>query len=241
MRPIELLGVILTGLASAAIATPSAEINDLAARVHYGFYHGEPRAVAAALVGLERLPDTPEVAYQRDFAALRAAQLGDAGRDAQRRLSECVKRGVDAKLPAAAAAEAWALVAACAFVAGDGRRLAEALAAARRADSDHPRAALVEAWAFERDAGARPAEREAVGAKWASVVAAFDEFAPTLDDPGWGHAEALVRLANTALARGEIRTARDLAERALLYAPDYEAALALRERLVGGAGSNSAP
>jgi hypothetical protein len=46
----------------AAHAAPSQELLDLAARVHYGYYHGEPRAIDAAAEALDRLADSPEVA-----------------------------------------------------------------------------------------------------------------------------------------------------------------------------------
>ena len=60
--------------------------------------------------------------------------------------------------------------------------------------------------------------------KLAAVVEAFDAWTPSIDDPDWGHAEALTALAADALERGQVRTARDLIERALLLAPDYRAA-----------------
>ena len=73
-----------------------------------------------------------------------------------------------------------------------------------------------------------PAQRDAVSAKLAAVVEAFDAWEPALDDPDWGEAEALTALAAEALERGQARTARDFIERALLLAPDYRAALDLR-------------
>ena len=64
------------GLAAAPLAAhaaASAEVLDLAARVHYGYYHAEPRTIDTALAALDRLGDSPEVVYYRDFAALRRA------------------------------------------------------------------------------------------------------------------------------------------------------------------------
>jgi hypothetical protein len=52
-----------------------------------------------------------------------------------------------------------------------------------------------------------------------------------VDAPEWGEAEALARLGEIALQRGEPRVARDFIERALLLAPDYWFALALRSKL----------
>ena len=75
-----LLGAVATLCAVQAVrAEPSAELLDLAARVHYGYYHGEVRTIETAQDALDRLPDSPEVFYYRDFAAMRRMQLGGAG------------------------------------------------------------------------------------------------------------------------------------------------------------------
>lgn len=209
--------------AFAAHAAASQELLDLAARVHYGYYNAEPRAIDAAIAALERLGESPDVLYYRDFATLRRAQLGEIDRAAQQRLRACVERDVPPELDKRFAAEAWVLVAACAEVAGDKGRRERALSLARERDDDNPRIGLVEAWTLEQEADAAAATE-----KLAAVVAAFDTWTPAFDDPEWGHAEALTALAADALQRGQVRAARDLVERALLLAPDYRAALELR-------------
>jgi hypothetical protein len=231
------------GLVAAVCATsvargePSPELLDLAGRVHYGYYHGDARAIEAAQAALERLPESPEQLYYRDFAALRRAQLGGAGRVGLIRLDECARRNVPPGLPKPVAADTWVLVAACALLAGDERRSNEALELARERDDDNPRIALVEAWALERAAKDDPARGAGLAAKLAAVVQAFDAWTPSIDDPDWGQAEALTALAANALQRGEIRVARDLIERALLVAPEYQAAVELRVVLQSGRGS----
>jgi tetratricopeptide (TPR) repeat protein len=214
-----------------ARAEPSAELLDLAARVHYGFYHGDARAIDAAQGALERLVDSPEVFYYRDFAALRRSQLGGADRTSQAKLRECAQRDVAADVAKSFAADAWVLVAACALVSGDGRRSEHALALARARDDDNPRIALVEAWALEQSAGTDPARREVVVGKLTAAVEAFAAWTPSIDDPDWGHAEALTALAAEALERGQVRAARDLIERALLLAPEYRVAVELQASL----------
>ena len=236
MRPTFILSTALAAALlamPAARAAPSPELLDLAARVHYGYYHAEPRAIDTALGALERLADSPEAAYYRDFAALRRAQLGGGDRVSRARLTACAARDVAAGLEKRFAAESWVLVAACAEVAGDDGRREQALANARMRDDDNPRIALVEAWALGRKAGADPAQGGAVDAKLAAVIEAFEVWSPSIDDPDWGHAEALTALAARMLARGEVRTARDLIERSLLLAPDYRAAVELRVALQG--------
>jgi tetratricopeptide (TPR) repeat protein len=221
----------LAGMAAAGVAAaaaPSAEVLDLAGRVHYGYYHAEPRTIDAAAEALERLGDSPEVLYYRDFAALRRAQLGGSDRAGAERLRACAQRDPQPKLDKRFTAEAWVLAAACAQVAGDGGRREHALALARERDDDNPRIALVEAWAMMETGGADAAHSDAVSAKLTAVVEAFDAWEPALDDPDWGEAEALTALAAAAVERGQTRVARDFIERALLLAPDYRAALDLR-------------
>ncbi|HJR70889.1 MAG TPA: hypothetical protein VKA43_12665 [Gammaproteobacteria bacterium] len=218
-----------------ARAEIAAELLDLAARVQYGYYQADARAIEAAQVALDRLGDSPDVVYYRDFAALRLAQLG--GRDDDKRLSDCARREAAAEISRRAAAETAVLVAACALAVSDGRRFEQALARARALDDDHPRIALLEAWALERTVAGNPGARAELEAKLTAAVAAFDAWTPTIDDPEWGHAEALAALGESALARGDIRAARDLLERALLLAPDYNRAVALRTAVQGARGS----
>jgi hypothetical protein len=231
MRFIKGLAVACCSVAFAAHAAPSPELLDLAARVHYGYYNAEPRAVEAAEQALGRLAESPEVSYYRDFATLRGAQLRGTDRAALARLRACAERGAAKDLDKRFAAEVWVLAAACAEVAGDDARRERALSQARALDDDNPRIALVEAWAFEREARAGAAHRDAAAAKLAAAVEAFDAWTASIDDPEWGHAEALTSLAAGAVQRGQMRAARDLIERALLLAPDYRAALELRATL----------
>jgi tetratricopeptide (TPR) repeat protein len=227
-------GAALLCAASAVQAAPSAELLDLAGRVHYGYYHGDARTIETAQEALDRLPDSPETLYYRDFAALRRMQLGNPSRTTLIRLDECARRNVAPGSPKPVAADAWVLVAACALLAGDERRHAEALELARERDDDNPRIVLVEAWALQRGAGSDAARAEAVAAKLEAAVEAFDAWAPSIDDPDWGQAEALTALARNALERGQIRVARDLIERALLVAPEYRAAVELKLAVQSG-------
>ena len=229
-----LLGWVATACALQAQGEPSPELLDLAARVHYGYYHGETRAIETAQEALDRLADSPEVLYYRDFAALRRMQIGGADRRGLQRLETCARRSVPAGLSKPVTADTWVLVAACALFAGDERRRADALALARANDDDNPRIALVEAWTLERVAQTDATQNDAYAAKLAAAVEAFEAWTPSLDDPDWGHAEALTALARHALDRGQVRMARDLVERALLLVPEYRTAVELRVALQTG-------
>lgn len=224
--------------AGGGLASASPELLDLAARIQFGYYHGEAQTVVAADDGLARIGDSPGVAYLRDLAALRLVQLGVRDRDTLRRLETCARR--TAAPTGRPAAEDWALAAACAFEAGDERRTEQALAAARAIDADHPRVALVEAWRLQAGKG-DAVDSAAAHAKWGQVVGAFESFEPSLDDPGWGQAEALVALADSSWQRGETRAARDLVERALLLAPEYPAAVTLRAAILAQRSPSRAP
>jgi hypothetical protein len=234
-KSVSLLLACIALVPTLARAEISAEVLDLAGRVQYGYYQADARAIEAALAALDRLGDSPDVVYYRDFAALRLAQL--SGRDDDKRLGTCARREATAGLNGRAAAEAAVLAAACALTASDDRRFEETLARARALDDDHPRIALLEAWALERTVTRNPAARADFEQKLTAAIAAFDAWTPTIDDPEWGQAEALAALGESALARGDVRAARDLLERALLLAPDYGRAVALRTAVQGARGS----
>lgn len=235
------LACVALSATSATNAAPSAELLDLAARVHYGFYHGDARTIETAQAGLARLADSPETLYYRDFAALRRTQLGGPTKQTGAALAECAGRTVPGAFDKSFAAEAWVLVGACALERGDDRRREQALARARERDDDNPRIGLVELWAAERAAGTDAARRAAVVEGLTAVVESFDAWTPTIYDPDWGYAEALTALGANAFERGEARTARDLIERALLLAPEYQIAVELRGALQGARGGNRSP
>ncbi len=229
MRLTEVVVATVVGcvVLSAARADVSAELADLAARVDYGFYNNDSQALDAARTALGRLGESPEVLYYRDYAALRRAELGPANRAAAL-VRECVEREWPADRVGSAAAEAWVLVAACGVVGQQSaRRVEQALTRARELDKRNPRIGLIEAWRMRHGTD----DDVVLAAKLEQTIAAFDAWHAPPGAPDWGEAEALVALGEVTLARGETRAARDLIERALLLAPDYGVAVALRARL----------
>ena len=248
-----LAAVLGFSLVTSARAGASLEVTDLAGRVDYGFYVGDARAIDDAVEALKRMSDSDAaVRYYRAFASLRLAQLG--GEYAASHAEDCVKNATveeptehltraAAEARARASVESWLLVAVCAGLSGRSepgkglthdKRLGPALARARALEPSNPRIALLDAWLVSRrPALADPGQRDDAVAKLEAAVEAFGAWSPPPDAPDWGEAEALASLAEVHLARGELRDARDLIERALLVAPDYRFALELRAQLQG--------
>jgi tetratricopeptide (TPR) repeat protein len=139
--------------------------------------------------------------------------------------------------------ESWLLVAVCSGFTGHvepgkglahDKRLQQALARARELEPSNPRIALLDAWLVSlRPALADASIQDEAVKKLEAAADAFAAWSPPPDAPDWGEAEALAALAELHLARGELRDARDLIERALLVAPDYRFAVELRAQLQG--------
>ncbi|HUL82313.1 MAG TPA: hypothetical protein VL131_09225 [Gammaproteobacteria bacterium] len=240
-------------IATGARAGASLELADLAGRIDYGFYVGNARAIGDAVAALKRMSDTdPAVRYYRAFASFRLAELDS--QHAAGHAEDCVKSATveepteqltraAAEARARASVESWLLVAVCAGLSGRSepakglvhdKRLVQALARARELEPSNPRIALLDAWLVSRrPALADPAVRDEAIAKLEAAAAAFGAWSPPPDSTEWGEAEALAALAEAQLARGQVRAARDLIERALLVAPDYRVALELRAQLQG--------
>lgn len=233
-KELTIAAAAAAALAGSVEAALSPELFDVAGRIEYGFYNADARSIEAAVAALDRLGESSAALYYRDLAGLRLAQLGAAGSATSRLLQACAQRSVPEAAKGRDAAEIWVLAAACAVEANSLRRAEQALARARALDVDNPRIALVTEWAAQRAADTL-AGVDARAATWQAIVLAFDSWTVPADAPQWGHAEALAELGEIALERGDVRTARDLIERALLVAPDYARAVEIRARILGGA------
>jgi tetratricopeptide (TPR) repeat protein len=182
------------------------------------------------------------VGYHRALAALRAAQLEiERGKPAAAPIAACIESAERAAEQDSAWAEPWVIVGACSALGArkeavrallHGRRRDQALGRARALDPDNPRLALVEAWRWDDGT----AELDAAAA--AEVIASLERAVPTFAARArsyaasdWGQAETLVLLGELYLRRGDIRSARDVIEHALLVAPGYASALELRRAL----------
>ncbi len=228
--------VTLVAVGSASSAAAS-ELDDIVARIDYGFYTAEPRVIEAAREALERAGAAGGAhAYYAAYAAYRLSWLDRTVRPRERRalIRSCVESARTSARTEAWAVEAWILVAACSVhgiaeepsrARSHETRLAEALTAARELDADNPRLLLVES-SYRPDATAQESEgrRELLERARAEFDARGYE-----DGPDWGRAEVLASLGKLYLERGQRREARDVIEQALIEAPDYYFALELRK------------
>jgi hypothetical protein len=237
--------VALAGLLGTAAthADLDRDLEDLSSRAAYGFYAQEPDVIEGARAGLEQLSNSDaRVSYHRALAALRAAQLEvERGRPVGAPIAACIESAQRAALQDSAWAEPWIIVAACSALGArgeplkgllHGRRCDQALGRARALDPENPRLALVEAWRLD-DGTAELDPKAAAG-----VIASLERAVPTFQARArsyaaadWGEAEALVLLGELYLHRGDVRSARDVIEHALLVAPGYSSALELERAL----------
>jgi tetratricopeptide (TPR) repeat protein len=237
MRPRLLL---LWGLACCASAIgqtldPS-EWRDVAARIEFGFYAGDVRVIEGTRAMLAATDRATEARFLEALASYRLAQIAADAPAAEAAIERCLAHAEMAAVDSAYTAEAYVLVAACSQLASrreplkalwHQRRARHALERAGASDRDNPRLALID--------GQRLLE-ESVERALIRLAEAQRGFAIELDAgrPLWGHAEAHASVAAAYLAEGRLREARDLAEQALLIAPEYVLARAVREKVLSG-------
>lgn len=215
---------------TAVHAEPTAALRDAAARIDYGWYTGDVALIHAARDALDASGRDAEALYLRAYASYRGARLALALDTAPGDELESCVADAEAVIDAGdedLAAEANVLIAACSALAAalepirsasHQRRWRQAVADAGSLAPDNPRLRLVSK--LHLDDTGLPIE---------SVVAAFQN--SRTDFPDWGEAEALLLLAERTLANGDLRGARDALEETLLIAPDFTAALDLKDRI----------
>ena len=212
-------------------------IEDAATRAEYGFYAREISMIESAIGALEG-------ASTDELAGLRLTQLGYAHWKVAQLLATtdpqvaiaaaeaCIAALHQAVAAADALAETHALQSACyGLLAGlggalkgawNGRRSGKSLELALTLAPDNPRVRLIDAL----NDYARPEAGDRVRAhrKFRDAVLAFEtgELASSDADLEWGHAEALAWLGESSLAQGDLVTAREALEKALIIAPHYE-------------------
>lgn len=249
------LAIVLavTGLSLAAPAHSAVdmdELSDLAARIQFAVYEADFDTLdrlAAELADERARGDLkPLLRYQAAYAAYRAGELApETGRADSPYLESCEEQALAAAAEAEEEfADALALAGACAAL--DASRNLTALLSATRArrhlraarefEPDNPRVLLLAAVSLIR----RPSLAEGWGSPAQLLDRAAERYAvalpPARGRPDWGEAETAAVRAELSMAAGEVLSARDAAEHALMLAPDYRRARDVLEKLSASAG-----
>lgn len=253
--------IIVAGSAMTARAYDFAELDDAAARIQYGYFTGDARALEQGLERLQsvRLPQAHAHEAMKHYhlaygywklAQTFAERAADGERAfaarAARAAGACEKAAEQAVSADARLAEAHAMRAICASLAsrvpsiltfGDCTRH-KALRTARELTPGNVRVRLIEILCELGGNGTglgRLGRGKDVPALLARVQALVDDFAAaTPTRPGrldWGHADALLLLGRLHWQLGQRIAARDAFERALAIAPEYLKARAALDEL----------
>lgn len=243
-------GLYASGLLAAwlAVALPAdaraesmAELDDAAARMQYAFYTSDPRTIETLLNSIEALEVGANLAavksYQLAYGSWKLSQLyvdsvseerppSNAKSLAAKAAQTCVRHAKAAVQRDARMGEAYAIQAACEGFTPNARggsagcERGKPMRTALSVAPDNPRVKLIEALCAS---GRSP--DPAAADRWRAVVESFETAPPSAPGrPDWGHVEALTRLGETYLQRGDPVAARDALERALVLAPDYRQA-----------------
>jgi hypothetical protein len=237
--------LLVTG---AALAASDAEWLDTEGQIQYAFYTEDVRALANLAARLDSKSGTdPLQGYYAALAYYRLA-LTVAARDKPRAANaaeHCVAN-LDPVLQARADwADAFALQGACfgsvaelkplrAPFAGPHSR--SQLARALELEPHNPRALLLDGGLhYERPQGAGQAGKKRACGELQAAVAAFEAARVGEEHvPEWGAAEGYTYRARCDLDRGDVGSARDALERALLIAPDFQLARRLIAHITAG-------
>jgi tetratricopeptide (TPR) repeat protein len=244
------IAICCAAFCTTALAASEDELGDLAARLQYGYYSADARALQRAIQEIEKIEVDPKLNRARDYqlgygqwklAETLLKQDGSAARraaaaciDVTDRALEAVPKRLNIPKPDVLHAELHAIQAGCYIARRDSSRAGKALEEGLALQPSNPRILLV-AGAFAIGHAKSSADRAAAERSIASAVTAFDLQPPQA--PGaadWGHAEALALLGEIQLAQGNGIGARNSLERALVIAPDYTHARTLLARATGG-------
>ena len=232
---------VAAGLAPGTLATVAAqEGGDLQAQILFAAQTEDLNLLAElvqSLSGRVKSGDAdPALQYHLAHAEYRYAELGAQRRPqaAEAALGDCVEQLERILQRDAKSVEALTLESMCDDALAAHAKIRAVLLRSRAADRldaayklgpRNPRVLLRMAeTGLERARPNSPDYRRAL-ALLAQAVEIFEQTSATaIDAPGWGHAEAYLAYGRQFLMQGDLVAARNWTERALLAAPDYEAA-----------------
>jgi hypothetical protein len=248
MRPIRqlhlvtALATLFAGLMCLSAACADEQVRDLSSRLEYAFYAEDSRSLQAdlrALVALELdATDDAVRTYQVDYGRWKLAQLlGERDATSAEQFAEaCANSKIANNTDNALKAKRYALHAACLGMLEQLRPMRSvlykrdrdtALSQALLLDSKLPQVQLVAIWL--KSGNKIVPDLESLN----RLIALYDAtaLATSGGDGVWGHAESCYLLGRSALTKNEILIARNALERALILAPDYQAAQRLLSNL----------
>ena len=216
-----------------------ADLDDATARIQYGFYTADVRAIENAIALIQRLDLPVSRQGMKEYytaygywmvAEIHAHDVDQRGsRTAAVKAAKACEQSAEAAIDLKArVAESHAMAAICGELASRtpnvlarGCANDKDLRIARELEPNNLRVRLIEAQCLAED----DKQAEDLLRRMEKLVKEFDD-APARNPgiPDWGHAEALLLLGTLQIKHGNSVGARDTIERALVIAPDFERA-----------------
>lgn len=232
---------VVVALLLLAVAHPLAaqEGGDLQAQILYAFQTEDVNHLGDLIGNLRAKVATDggdAARYHLAHAEYRYALLigGESAAKAEAAAADCVARLQAVLANSPKSAETLTLQAACYEKMAEFKTLEGVFLRARATDRldtaykiapRNPRVLLMMATFGLAHAPAGSTQARAAMARLELAARLFERSSATRPDvPGWGHAEAYLLLGRELLRRGDLVGARNWIERALITAPDYEAA-----------------
>ena len=236
MRIVTLIGLLL--LMPAVLNAQAG--GDVQAQILYAYQTEDTNSLANLIQDLSaKLKDAPSdaaLSYHLAHANYRLGQLSESAQPhrADQSFSDCIDDLKPLLQKDVKSVETLILQGACYRKLADLRsveavvlraRADDRLSAAAKLAPKNPRLLLVTSTEELARAKAGSPERQRAFAQLNLAAQIFDTSSGTsIEEPGWGHAEAYLALGKEVQARGDRVQARNLIEKALIAAPDFKAA-----------------
>jgi hypothetical protein len=223
-----------------AAPAPGQQGGDLQAQILYAYETEDAHSLVNLVQDLTTRVNAGEegapLRYHLAHAQYRRGLLASAAdpREAEAALSDCIDQLKAVMAHDVKSAEVLILQSACYGELADHEKLQsvllrsraeERLKVALKQEPRNPRAVFLASTEGLRQGKPGTAERQRAFAQLLLAVQLFDASSATsIDTPGWGHAEAYLRLGQQLQSQGDPLGARNWIEKALIVAPDYKAA-----------------